>query len=586
MAGTILEKRELYIDVAVNENQLQEIFLYRVDFFRDRTFRSKEFLYLKDNAAVQGNIETERTDLTEEELIKAQEEQKLTDPLEMFREQWETYCQDEVPTEVFATDAASVMKHVFEPLAQKYKEFRMTPPVGYGREFMHDCMSMGRVISMSAFDEEQHLSANIRRRIKERYHEYVDDIKAERKEHVFIRQAVSDGMPMIMVNVTDCHYKMKKQVMLNRVLKEETIALRMHEILALYPEADILLDTTSPEIYRLFRNIEERSEDKNRILLFSLESMLAALGKTPDTTDMVRCYLSYIKNQEEMRQGTFLPTHLYGIHSFYFPVQISSEKAWKKQFKKNTLWKPEGKEGYRISAEGDLKGKYIIKVGKEQFVMKLRKISLQRYLKKYAVLRLDVENFCYPGEADKNRINKLASVLFVGEKNGPDVMELKIKDGKQAYSLTAVSREGNETQLWLNGLLKLGKKKQKSDKKALVLSAMNEQAYCVENHGVREEEWMVQNALIRDGVFRKIENALARALKPESKDRQAGVLLKRQKREVKELFDMYRYMVVSFGENYEASQQEEQEQLWKCTEAALDTLSVTQRLDRKFGLFF
>ena len=151
MAGTILEKRELYIDVALQGNQMQEIFLYRVDFFRDRTFRSKEFLYIKEDMPAENN-DAGRTDLSEEELIKSTEEQNLMDPLEMFREQWETYCQDEVPTEVFATDAMNVMTHVFEPLTKKYPEFRVIPPVSYGREFLHDCISMGRVISARISD--------------------------------------------------------------------------------------------------------------------------------------------------------------------------------------------------------------------------------------------------------------------------------------------------------------------------------------------------------------------------------------------------------------------------------------------------
>ena len=49
---------------------------------------------------------------------------------------------------------------------------------------------------------------------------------------------------------------------------------------------------------------------------------------------------------------------------------------------------------------------------------------------------------------------------------------------------------------------------------------------------------------------------------------------------------MYRYIVVSFGEGYEATQKEAQKQLWKNTEGALGTTEVTGRLDKKFGLFF
>ena len=576
MAGAILNKRELYIDVATKEDIIDEIFLYQVDFYKDNTFRTKEFLYKKEEAEVAENQETQEL---------AEETELPPEPLEIFKEQWESFCQEEIPTEVYATDAMNVMAYVFEPLMKKYAGFRAVPVLRSGREFVHDCVSMGRVVSMSAFDEEQYLSAGIRRRMKERYHEYVDEVKAERKEHIFIRQTMSEDMPVLLLLITDAKYNLKKQVMLNRGMKEETIAVRFREILSLYPEADVIVDVTTPELYRLFHNMNQFMGMENRRILFSLESMLSALGKAPDVTDIVKTYLLYIKNQEEIRMGTFLPERLYSVHSFYLPVQLSAEKAWKKQFDKNTVWKKDGRESYYIAAEGEFKGKYIVKAGKEQFVLKLRKISLQRYLKKYAVLRLEVENYCYPGKADRERINTLASNLFAGEQEAVDLIELKLKDGKQAYALTSIPLAGNETQLWLNGLLLLGKKK-KQNKKSLVLTAMKEQMYCTENHETPEEGQMIQSAVIRDGVFRKIEDALAKAIKPEKSDRPAGSLLKRQKREVKELFEMYRYIVVSFGEGYEATQKEAQKQLWKNTEGALGTTEVTGRLDKKFGLFF
>lgn len=574
MAATVLEKRELYIDVAVKEAQVEEICLYQVDFFRDKTFRTKEFLYKKEE------IKEEQDEVVE------QEEQSLPpEPTELFMEQWELLCQEEVPTEVYATDAMAVMAYVFEPLMKKNVEFKAEPSLRAGREFMHDCVSMGRVISMSVFDEEQYLSAGIRRRMKERYHEYVDEIKAEKKEHIFIRQMVSEDMPVFLLQITDANYNLKKQVMLNRGIKEETIAVRFREILSLYPEADIIADVITPELYRLFRNMSRFMGMESRRMLFSLESMLSALGKAPEEKDVIKTYLLYIKNQEEMRLGTFLPERLYSIHSFYLPVQLSEEKAWKKQFEKNTFWKQDSREFYYLSAEGELKGKYIVKAGKEQFILKLRKVSIQRYLKKYAVLRLDVENYFYPGEADRTRINALAAGLFIGERNGADSIELKLKEGKQAYSLAAIPMEGNEDQLWLNGLLQLGRKKKKN-KKALVLTSMKEQMYCVENQETLEEEQLIQYAIIRDGVFRKMEDALAKAVKPEKSDRPAGRLLKRQKKAVKELFEMYRYLVVSFGEGYQAAQKKEQKQLWEATEFSLGTTEVTNRLEKKFGLFF
>ena len=280
----------------------------------------------------------------------------------------------------------------------------------------------------------------------------------------------------------------------------------------------------------------------------------------------------------------FIAEHLYSTHEFYLPVQISSEKAWKRQFAKNSVWKQAGRENYCIQLEGDFKGEYVIKAGKEQFVLELRSISVQRYLKKYAVFRLKAENYCYPGEDDKKRINALSSCLFPGSAAGPDSLEIILKNGKQAYSFTTLLTEGNENQLWLNNLLLLGQKK--SGKKELAFSAMKEMMYCVETQDVPEEELIIQTVLIKDGILRKIEDALAKTMKPEKSDRPTGSLSKRQKKAILELYEMYRYMMVSFGENYEASQKQECRSIYYITAEQLGTVEVINRLKEKFCLFF
>ena len=578
MAGAILVERELYVDVEIKEEQLQEIYLYQVDFLKDRTFRTKEYSFKKEELP-----ETEQ----EEDMAEAENRPLPPEPLELFKEQWELLCTEEIPADIYATNAMDVMTYVFEPLTKKYPEFSILPEISFGREYIHDCVSMGRVVSMSVFDEEQHLSAGIRRKMKERYHEYVDEVKAERESHIFIRQTISQEMPVLLLYITDKNFKTKKQVMLNRGMKEETLAVRLREILALYPEADIIVDAVTPEIYRLFSNINQFMGMENKRILFSMESMFSALGRMPEyeEDDIVKMYLSYIRNQEEMRLGTFVPEHLYSVHMFYLPVQISSEKAWKKQFKKSTVWKPNGRECYWILAEGELKGKYIIKSGKENYVLKLRSISVQRYLKKYAVIRLEAENYCYPGEYDQNRINRFASCLFNGE-YGVDSLELKLKDGKQAYSLTTIPVAGNESQLWLNGLLLLGRGKKKQGKKALTFTAMKEKMYCLNEMELPDEIQIIQSAVIRDAMLRKIEDALAKAMKPEKSDRPAGRLSKGQKKEIKNLYEMYRYMVVSFGEVYEASQDFDRKLVFEVTEDALETEEVKNRLKGKFDCFF
>ena len=278
MAASLPLNRELYIDVVTEESLIQEIFLYQVDFFKDKSFRTKEYLYKR--------VEQEVHENAEEEVL---EEQPLPpEPLDLFKEQWELLCRDEVPTEVFATDASAVMDYVFEPLMKNHPEFLAEPEFTSGREFIHDCISMGRVISMSVFDEEQYLSAGIRRRMKERYHEYVDEVKAERSEHIFVSQTFSDEMPVLLLVITDADFRIKKQVMLNRGMKEETLAVRFREILALYPEADIIVDAATPELYRLFHNMNQFMGVENKRVLFSMESMLEALGKKPVIIDIVK----------------------------------------------------------------------------------------------------------------------------------------------------------------------------------------------------------------------------------------------------------------------------------------------------------
>ena len=562
MAGAILEKRELYIDVEVKENQVEELLLYQVDFNKDRSFQTKEYVYT-------------RVEQTEGEDV-------LPEPLEAWKNQWGILCKEDIATEVYATDAMRVINYVLEPLKKKYPEFQLAPKNLSGRELLHDCISMGRVISMSVFDEEEYLSAGIRRRMKERYHEHVDEVKAERAAHLFLRQ----GETSLDLFVTDAGYTLKKKVTLLKRMQEEAVAMRLREMLSVYPAADIIVDEITPEIYRLFHNINLYMEVEKTRMLFSMESMLCALGKKPENEDMIHTYLMYIKNPEDMRHGRFLPERLYSTHSFYLPVQISGEKAWKKQFKKNSLWKQVGRECYQINMEEDLKGKYIVKAGREQFSLRLRRISLQRYLKKYAVLRLDMDNFCYPGILDRERINELASCIFYSSSNPVDRVELKLKDGTQAQTLTTVPLDENEQgELWLNGLLLLGKKNKKQ-KNGLSMTSLKESMYCTENEMIPEEEVLVQAALVRDGVFRRLEDALAKVMKPEKSDRPAGKVSRHQKKEIRELYELYRYLVVSFGEGYEASQKECQAELWRKTEQRLVTTAVEERLKKKFDMFF
>lgn len=573
MTDTGIKTRELYLDVEIKEDRLEEIYMYQVDFLKDQSFRTKEYSYKREEV-----LADDMGELPEE---------LPPEPLELFKTQSALLFMEQIPTQVYATNAMQVMTYVFEPLKRQYPDAVTEPVLRSGREYLHDCVSMGRVVSMSSFDEEPYLSSGIRRRMKERYHEFVDEIKKEHPEHIFLRQTYSGELPALLLLITDENFKVKKQVLLDRGRKEETIAVRLREILSLYPDADIVADAVTPELHRLFQNMNQFMDIQSSRHYFSMESMLTVLGKQPEEEDIIKNYLLYIKNHEDMRLGTFIADCLYSVHSFYLPVQFSEKAAWSKQFEKNAVWKQGDKEEYTISAEGELGGKYIIKSGKEQFILKLRKISVRRYLTRYAVIRIDLENYFYPGEADKKRIHTLAGSLFTGEKDGAGAMELKLKVQGQAYALAAVPKQGNENQLWLNGLLRLGKKKKThSGKQQLIFHSLSESMYCVEHMARKEEEQIIQIALIRDSVLRKIEDSLAKTIRPEEGERPTGMLKKYQRKEVKRLFELYRFLLVSFGENYETAQNPEQKSVFDTVQTALGTGEVIRRLKEKFSLFF
>lgn len=574
MAVNVLMKRELYVDVVKKEGILDEIFLYQVDFLKDHSFRSKEYLF-----HVEEKPETEN----EEEMTEETLEEEPVDITEQFREQWEVLLDTEVPVEAFATDAALVLEALFFGLLKRYPEMPLRAPKSGKKEFLHDFISMGRVTSMSFFDEQQHLSAGIRRRIKERYHEHVDEVKKERNEHIFLRRMPSGSPYELELFVTDADYRVQKNILLPKASNEETVTLKFLEIVKQHEEADIIADKVSISFYQLLNNMASFMALDLVPPVFSLESMFYSAGKTLPGKELVENYVQYIRNIEDMRFGRFVSDTVHSVHTFYLPVKLSGEKDWKKQFKKNTMWKEVAEEEYSIRMEEGLKGKYIIKADKEQFVLRLKSVTLKRYLGEYAVFRMEAENHCYPGCMDKERINSLAAYLFSAEAGvGPDCIELKLKAEGQAYSLSTVRYEGNEDQLWLNGLLVLGRGKK--NKQPLVLTALTEKMYCAESHEEEREGEIVQEALLRDGILREIERKLAVCAAPVKKN-PFGRLTKKQRKQIRGLYSRYRYLVVSFGDEFKNGREADRV-LFTEAESRIATPEVTARLKDKFDLFF
>lgn len=573
MAVNVLERRELYVDVVVKEGILDEIFLYQVDFHKDHSFRCKEYLF-----HVEEKPEQAGEDVPEE----TTEEQ--TDITELFREQWEELLQTEVPVDVFATDVKLVLDVLFLELLKKYPEMALRAQKSVKKEFIHDFISMGKVTSMSFFDEQQYLSAGIRRRMKEKYHERVDEVKEERAEHIFIRRMAAGSPYELELFVTDADYRIRKNILLPKAANEETLTLKLLEVLAQHADADLIVDKVSVSFYQLLNNMASFMAMGTVPPVFSLESMFYSAGKTVPGKELVENYVQYIRNLEDIRFGRFVSDTVHSVHTFYLPVELSGEKDWKRQFEKNTMWKENGENTYAICMEEGLKGKFVIKAGKEQFVLRLKSVSLKKYLGNYAVLRMEAENHCYPGSMDKERINGLAACLF-SESNGqgPDCLELKLKAEGQAYSLSTVLYEGNEDELWLNGLLALGTGK-KGKKRTLILSALTEKMYCTETEEAEQEEEIVRVALLRDGILREIERRLAVNAAPTKKN-PFGVLTKKQRKQIRGLYSRYRYLVVSFGDEYKNGRKAERE-MFAQTQDRLATPEVTTRLKDKFDMFF
>lgn len=575
MAVNTLIKRELYVDVVVKEDVLEEIFLYQVDFLHDHSFRTKEYVF---------HVEEQPEQTEEAPILEEAEETEPVDITELFREQWEALLETEVLVDVFATDAKLVLDFLFLELLKKYPEMPLRTPKGTKKEFMHDFISMGRVTSMSFFDEQQHLSAGIRRRMKERYHDCVDEVKKERSEHIFMRRMPAGSPYELELFVTDADYRIRKNILLPKAANEETLTLKLVEILTQHADADLIVDKVSVSFYQLLNNIASFIAIGTVPPVFSLESMFYSAGKIMPSKELVENYVQYIRNLEDIRFGRFVSDTVHSVHTFYLPVKLSGEKDWKKQFKKNTMWKENGEDAYVIRTDEGLKGKYIIKAGKEQFALRLKSVSLKKYLGDYAVLRMEAENHCYPGDMDKERINFLASHLFsdvTGQ--GPDCVELKLKAEGQAYSLTTVRYEGNEDQLWLNGLLALGRVK-KSKKHALVLHALTENMYCTQSGETEKEEEIVRTALLRDGILREIERRLVICAAPEKKS-PFGRLTKKQRKQIRALYGRYRYLIVSFGEEYKNGPKNYR-QVFSEAEEKVATADVIGRLKEKFDLFF
>lgn len=592
MRDDLVVRRELYLDVTMDGPELQEIYLYQVDFKQDASFCTKDYAFSAP---------------AKEEPV---EQEELPDVREQFFSVWQELLSEEIKTECYATDAMLVMGQLLLPLHKKYPKQRLFPKATAEEETLHDCISMCRVVPMSFFDERQYLAAGIRRRMKEKYHALSSEVKQKKQFYIILaaeyENDVSDSVTALFFAAADEKLHILEECHLNENIKEEQAAARLCELLAKYPEADILINGTSGQLYQMVWDMNLFMSAGPVSVLYSMASMLCALGKNvtrilssvqdeisgqqktkPEKRNLLHewnyLYRAYLKYAVDARLNTALEDKLVERLTFCLPVRISSGRRFQKQFRKNSIWKQvgSGQSVYEIDATEEIRMKYMIKAGEEQFVLRVNKISVRRYLREYAVLEIQAENRRYMGAADRKRICQLGSRLHVGGKADgcyPDLLEFKIKTTEGSYALTAFALSKEETScqnVWLDGLFLLGRKKKKKTKR-FCLETCSGQMFVVE-----QPEEAVRTMLVKDEYLSRLEEKLAFAAAPKKSSHREGKLTHAKRREIRHLYEAFRYLETSFGER----ERKDFEELEASVRKRLGIDAKEERLARKFAYY-
>lgn len=592
MQNDWIVRRELYLDVTAEGAELQEIYLYQADFLQDRSFCTKDYIFSV-------SVKEESEDAAE-----------LTDLREQFLSVWQALLAEEIKTECYATDAMLVMEQLFLPLQKKYPKQQLFPEGTPETEVLHDCISMCRVVPMSSFDEKQYLGAGIRRRMKEKYHVLSKEVKQVKPFYIILaaeyENDVSGFATAFFLAAADRKLHILEEYRLNGHIKEEQAAARLCELLIKYPEADILVNKTSRQLYKMVQNMNLFMGARQVLVLYSMASMLRALGKDTaqilssvqdevfwqqkteqDKKDLLSewsyLYRVYLKYAVDARLKVIEDEKLIERLTFFLPVRISSEREFQKQFQRNSIWKEagNGQSVYEIDATEEIRMKYIIRAGEEQFVLRISHVAVRRYLNDYAVLEFQAENCRYMGAADRKRIRQLGSKLHVGYKadgSAPDLLEFKIKTKESSYALTAFvlpEEEASCRDVWLNGLFLLGRKKKKKIK-GLRLETCSKQMFVTE-----QPEDAVRTMLVKDEYLARLEAELAVAAAPKKHSHREGRLTYAKRRKIRHLYEAFRYLEASFGER----ERNASEELTASVRAQCGTDAREERLARKFAYY-
>ncbi len=589
--------RHVYIDLTVNDHILEEVSLYQIDYKGDKSFRNEEIVFSQP-------LPIESTDDEGNAIVLPAEDVDLR---ELFFDKVVEYKNSGIPIHFFAVSAKEVMLNLIEPLKNSNPKAKMMFNEIAGEclphEWLTDCLSMLRVIPMTDFDEIPEMGASIRRRLKEKFHAVANEIKREKNSHIFVSYETPVTGPELIICVTDENMNVIEDVRLHGHIEDDIVVSKVSDFVKKYSDADVLINHSDIRLYALFRKTEKFTDEKTTEIVYSIESMLTALGKKKAQTNF-EIYRDYIKNAEDLRFGRFEDNKIYSIHTFRLPMSYNSEGAWETNFAGNTLWTCDDEYGVSYTLIDDEKpdekkkkkeanevfGKLSVEKDRERFVLRIRKVNVKKYVTGYAVITVEAENHFYPGKKDKDRINELCSSLWRSKLMGdsyPDILNVQMRCGDKIYSIEADQRSEGNTVPWIALLLDLGRKKKNAGSAKFTASTLSDKMLSMLDVGDAKRaedanDEVINKSLIKSEYLLQLEMYLAEVLTPKGY-RGFGCLSARQKKQVKLIRGALAYMVGSYC--YE-EEQGEFAAAYRYVNKIRKIRETEDRLERKLDLLY
>ncbi|MCR5585122.1 MAG: hypothetical protein K6F63_06805 [Lachnospiraceae bacterium] len=553
--------RHVYIDIIVKDHMLDEVCLYQIDYKGDKSFRNEEILFSQP-------LPVESTDDEGNAIVIPAEEVDLR---AAFFDKIVEYRNSGIEIRYFAVNAKEVMLYLIEPLKsvnpKAKRMFNEMAAECLPHEWLTDCLSMLRVIPMTDFDEIPEMSAGIRRRLKEKFHEVANEIKREKKTHIFASYETPVTGPELLFCITDENMNVIEDVRLHGHINDDIVVSKASDFINKYPDADILINRSEIRLYALFKKAESYTDKKSTEIVYSLESMLTALGKRNGNTNF-ETYRDYIKNAEDLRFGRFDDNRIHSIHTFRLPMSYNTDSAWDINFSGNSMWTCDDEFGLSYTLVGDSRdgekkkkknggeeiyGKLSVEKDRERFVLRISRVNVKKYVSGYAVLTVEAENHFYPGKRDKERINELCSSLwrskFMGD-SYPDILNIQMRCGDRIYAIEANQRSDGNTVPWVALLMDLGRKKKNSGSAKFTASTLSDKMFSMIDEGDAKRiedanDEVINKSLIKSEYLLQLEMYLAEVISPKG-NRDFCSLTNKQKKQVKLIRGALAYMVGSY----------------------------------------